>query len=148
MIARDQRHVRVLRIADGSETAVLDLSQTNPPLEWVAYSGAWSGDHVVAPVSAGLAVFDVTADGIALEQVLSLDRDAYPAGVQEPRFADAEGNEILATVDLPPRGAEPAQTFFLDCDRLARTCERGDVAPAPEWLRRVANPSRPLEGGE
>ena len=148
VVARDQRHVRVVRIGDGSETANLDLSQTNPPLEWAAYSGAWSRDRVVAPVSAGLAVFDVTADAIALDQVLTLDRDDYPAGVQEPRFADAQENEIVATVDLPPRGTEPAQTFFLDCDRVARTCERGAAAPAREWLRRVANPSRPLEGGE
>jgi hypothetical protein len=148
VVAPDQRHVRVLKIADGSEIANLDLSQTNPPLEWAAYSGAWSGDRVVAPVSAGLAVFDVTADTVALEQVLSLDRDEYPAGVQEPRFTDAEGDEIVATVDLPPRGATPAETFFLDCDRIDRTCERGDAAPAREWLRRVANPSRPLQGGE
>ncbi|MGB2952451.1 MAG: hypothetical protein WBB74_03530 [Gaiellaceae bacterium] len=148
VVARDRRHLRVLRLADGSEAAQLDLSETNPPLEWAAYSGAWSNGRVVAPVSAGLAVFDVDAETIALEQVLSLDRDAYPAGMQEPRFADDQGNEIVATVDLPPRGPEPAQTFFLDCDRVARTCERGDSAPARDWLRLVGNPSRPLKGGE
>ena len=142
----DQRHVRILDLADGSEAAQLDLSQAATPLEWVAYSGSWDGDRIVAPASAGLAVFRVDGDNVALEQVLSLDRDEFPAGVQEPRFADSAGNEILATVDLPPRGSEPAETFFLDCDRTTRTCSRGEAAPARDWLRLVDNPSRPIGG--
>jgi hypothetical protein len=146
LVAPDDRHLRVLEVDSGREVASLDLSTTELPVEWAGYSGSWVADHVVAPASPGLVVFHVTSSGIDVEQVLALDRDEFPAGVQEPFFADESANTILATVDSPPRAGSPATTALLECDRVARACRRGEPAPAREWLRLVRNPSRP--GGE
>jgi hypothetical protein len=75
---------------------------------------------------------------LTLEQVLSLDRADFPAGVQEPRFVDDDANEIAASADVPPvNGNSGGVSFLLQCDRVARTCERSDPAPAKEWLRSV-----------
>jgi hypothetical protein len=113
----------------------------------VAYSGSWVGDHLVAPASAGLVVFRVGANSLELEQVLSLDRAQFPLGVQEPRFTDAAATEIAATADVPPQNGRPGVSFFLQCDRIARTCERGEAAPAKDWLRPVDRTATTTEGG-
>jgi hypothetical protein len=142
----DSKSVRVLDVATGAERSWLDLTTTSTPLAWVGYSGSWTGRHVVAPANPGLAVFDVSERSIELEQVLSLDSADFPVGVQEPRFADEEANEIVATADVPPAPGRDAVSFFLRCDRTTRTCERGENAPAKGWQRLVDNPSRPKGG--
>jgi hypothetical protein len=105
------------------------------------------GDHVVASASAGLAVFHVESRSLALEQVLSLDRTQFPVGVQEPRFVDDAGNEIAASADVPPMNGNGGVSFLLDCDRVVRTCERGEPAPAKDWLRPVEDTVATDEGG-
>jgi hypothetical protein len=103
VVSPDSTNVRVLDVATGREQAWLDVTTASPALRWVGYSGSWAGDRVVAPSSSGLAVFRVGDESIDLEQVLSLDEAEFPAGVQEPRFAGDDGNEIVATADVPPK---------------------------------------------
>jgi hypothetical protein len=147
VVSGDGTSVRVLDVASGGELSWLDLSTSTPPLRWIAYSGSWVGDHVVAPASAGLAVLHVGSGSLELEQVLSLDRMQFPAGVQEPRFVDQAANEIEAVAEIPPTGGGEAVSVLLQCDRIARSCERGEPAPAKDWLRPVAETPRPDEGG-
>ena len=147
VVSQDGTSVRILNTATGGELSWIDLATATPPLRWVAYSGSWVGDHVVAPASAGLAVFHVDAGSLELEQVLGLDRAEFPAGVQEPRFLDEGGNEIATVADIPPTGAGGGVSVLLDCDRIARVCQRGEPAPAKAWLRLVADTQRPNEGG-
>ncbi|HEX6680114.1 MAG TPA: hypothetical protein VF063_05670 [Gaiellaceae bacterium] len=146
VLSEDATSVRVVDIATGREQSWLDVTTTTPSLRWVAYSGSWVGDHIVAPANAGLAVFQVGPDSLTLEQVLSLDQAQFPAGVQEPRFVDDAGNEIIASADVPPANGSEGLSFLLECDRVARTCERTDAAPAKDWLRRVDDTATP-EGG-
>jgi hypothetical protein len=143
VLSPDSTNVRILDVATGREQGWLDVTTASTALRWVGYSGSWVGDRVVAPASSGLAVFHVSGDSITLEQALSFDQAQFPAGVQEPRFADDAGNEIVATADVPLKNGADGASFFLDCDRVSRTCERGDAAPASDWPRLVANPSRP-----
>ena len=146
VLSEDATSVRVLDIATGREQSWLDVTTATPSLHWVAYSGSWVGDHIVAPANAGLAVFQAGQDSLALEQVLSLDQARFPAGVQEPRFVDDSGNEIAASADVPPANGSGGVSFLLECDRVARTCERTDAAPAKEWLRQVDDTTT-QEGG-
>ena len=139
--------MRVIDIATGREQSWLDVTTATPSLRWIAYSGSWVGDHVVAPANAGLAVFQVGPDSLTLEQVLSLDQGQFPAGVQEPRFVDDAGNEIAASADVPPAKGSGGVSFLLECDRVARTCERTDPAPAKDWLRQVDDTAAE-EGGQ
>jgi hypothetical protein len=147
VLSQDATNVRVLDIATGSELSWLDMTTATPPLAWLAYSGSWVGDHIVAPASAGLAVLHVGSRSLELEQVLSLDHAQFPVGVQEPRFVDAAGNEIAATADIPPAKGNAGVSFLLLCDRIARTCVRGAPAPAKEWLRMVDSTVAATEGG-
>ncbi len=143
VVAPDERHVRLMDVGSGGELATLDLSATSMPVEWASYSGSWVGDHVVAPVSAGLIVFRVSANRIEAEQLLALDRDEFPVGVQEPVFADDSAETVVATADRPPGPEKPASTTVLECNRVARACEEADPVPAHEWLRLVRDVSRP-----
>jgi hypothetical protein len=147
VVGQDGLSVRILNVATGGEQSWTDLATATPPLRWVAYSGSWVGEHVVAPASAGLAVFHVGAGSVKLEQVLGLDRAEFPAGVQEPRFVDDAGTEIAAVADIPPTHAGGGVSVLLDCDRISRTCRRGEPAPAKAWLRLVADTHRHDEGG-
>jgi hypothetical protein len=147
VLSQDATNVRVLNVASGSELSWLDVTTATPPLTWVAYSGSWVGDHIVAPASAGLAILHVSSRSLELEQVLSLDHAEFPAGVQQPRFTDAAGNEIAATADIPPARGRAGASFLLQCDRIARSCDRGEAAPAKEWLRQVDESSASGEGG-
>jgi hypothetical protein len=144
----DSRSVRVLDVATGAEHGWLDLTTTSPQLAWVGYSGSWTDDHVVAAANPGLAIFRVGADSIELEQVLSVDHAEFPVGLQEPRFADEAGDELVATADVPPAAGQPGVSYFLSCDRKTRTCKRGESAPARGWQRLVENPSRPKGGSQ
>ena len=147
VLSQDATNVRVLDIATGSELSWLDVTTATPPLAWLAYSGSWVGDHIVAPASAGLAVLHVGSGSLELEQVLSLDHAQFPVGVQEPRFVDAAGNEVAATADIPPAEGSAGVSFLLLCDRVTRTCVRGEPAPAREWLRLVDRTAGAKEGG-
>jgi hypothetical protein len=84
---------------------------------------------------------------LELEQVLSLDRSQFPVGVQAPRFVDADGNEIAASADIPSAKGTEAVSFLLVCDRIVRSCDRGQPAPAKEWLRLVDRTPAANEGG-
>jgi len=143
VLDQEGTNVRVLDVATGRERSWLDVTTASPALRWVAYSGSWVGDHIVAPASAGLAVLHARPSSLELEQVLSLDRAQFPAGVQQPRFVDDSGNEIEATADVPPSGSAGPISFFLHCDRTTRDCERGPAAPGKDWLRPVQQ-----EGGK
>lgn len=145
LLGPDDRTVRVVRVADGSEVATLGPDAAGSSYDWLLYSGSWVGDEVVAAGSRGLVVFHVDESSISVEQVLDLDRSAIPAGVQEPVLGGADAGRITATADVPPQAGQPAQTFLIDCDRVTRTCLRGDAAPPRDWLRLVENPSRPFE---
>lgn len=145
VLGEDSTSVRVLDIATGREQLWIDVTTATPSLRWVAYSGSWVGDHIVAPASAGLAVFNVGPSSLTLEQVLSLDHAQFPVGVQEPRFVDDAGNQIAASADVPPAHGSGGVSFLLLCDRIARTCERTDAAPAKDWLRQVDDSG--TEGG-
>jgi hypothetical protein len=147
VLSQDATNVRVLDVAAGSELSWLDVTTASTPLSWLAYSGSWVGDHIVAPASAGLAVLHVESRSLELEQVLSLDHAEFPAGVQEPRFVDDAGNEIAATADIPPAKGGAGVSFLLQCDRIARSCERGEPAPAKDWLRLVDGGRTADEGG-
>jgi hypothetical protein len=146
VLSEDATSVRVVDIATGREQSWLDVTTATPSLRWVAYSGSWVGDHIVAPANAGLAVFQVGPDSVRLEQVLSLDHAQFPIGVQEPRFVDDAANEIAASADVPPANGNSGVSFLLQCDRVARTCERTEAAPAKDWLRRVDDTA--TEGGQ
>ena len=137
VVGRDGTNVRVLDIASGRELAWLDVTTASPPLRWIAYSGSWVGEHIVAPSSSGLAVLHAGDGSLSLEQSLSLDQAQFPTGVQEPRFTDAGGNEIAAVADMPPAAGDHGTSSLLQCDRIARTCNRGPSAPAKDWLRPV-----------
>jgi hypothetical protein len=137
VLSQDATDVRVLDVATGRELSWIDVTTATPSLKWVAYSGSWVGDHIVAPASPGLAVFHIGSDSLTLEQVLSLDSAQFPVGVQEPRFVDDAGNVIAASADGPPKNGSGGVSFLLKCDRIARSCERGDAAPAKDWLRQV-----------
>jgi hypothetical protein len=137
VVGEDGTNVRVLDIATGRELAWLDVTTTTPALKWVADSGSWVGDHIVAPASAGLAVFSASGGSLALEQVLALDQAQFPAGVQDPRFTDADGNQIEAVADEPPANGDDGVSFLLSCDRVSRSCLRGDPVPARDWLRPI-----------
>jgi hypothetical protein len=143
VLGADATTVRVLDVATGRELAWLDATTTSPVLRWLGYSGSWTGDSIVAPASSGLAVLRFDGRSLELEQALSLDRAEFPDGVQEPRFADDAATEIVATADVPPMRGDGGKSFFLDCDRVTRTCDRSDGAAGTEWARVVFNPSRP-----
>jgi len=147
VLGQDATDVRVVDVATGRELSWIDVTTATPSLEWVAYSGSWVGDHIVAAASPGLAVFHVDSDSLTLEQALSLDRTRFPVGVQEPRFVDDAGNVISASADVPPDNGAGGVSFLLKCDRIARSCERGDAAPAKEWLRQVDDSAATDEGG-
>ena len=89
----------------------------------------------------------VSSRSLELEQVLSLDHAEFPAGVQQPRFTDPAGNEIAASADIPPANGQAGLSFLLQCDRIARSCDRGAPAPAKEWLRQVDDTAASGEGG-
>jgi hypothetical protein len=147
VLSQDGTNVRVLDIATGSELSWLDVTTATTPLAWLAYSGSWVGDHIVAPASAGLAVLHVASRSLEVEQVLSLDHAQFPVGVQEPRFVDGDGNQIAASADIPPAKGGSGVSFLLQCDRITRTCERGEPAPAKDWLRLVDDTGAADEGG-
>lgn len=85
--------VGVVNVADGSGVATLDLATaskgvateegtgrdvTANRLTYVADSGSWVADEIVASVSGGLAVLRLDTGAIVLEQLLRIDAEMFP----------------------------------------------------------------------
>lgn len=140
--------VRVVALGDREDVARLPLSglyepTTRRPLSYVAYSGSWTDELVVASVSGGIGVFRVDGEDIRVEQLLRLDPDVFPVGVTEPR-GDESGRYIVASVEIVPAPqAAVNQTALIECDRLRLACELGRPAPYVQPPRFLYNPSRP-----
>jgi hypothetical protein len=140
--------VRVVNIANGKVLASLDVADVpkevvGEPITYVADSGSWSEDEVVAAVSGGLAVFRVDAARITLEQTMRVSADAFPTGLLEPRAGES-GRYIATWGELAPRPrAAVSSATILGCDRVTLRCERGRSIAAPLVPRTVYNPSRP-----
>ncbi len=76
--------VSVVDVANGREIETFTLSgEVEPiggqPINYVADSGAWAGETVIAGVTGGLAVFGVRGTR-SCSKVLGVDPDAFPAG--------------------------------------------------------------------
>jgi hypothetical protein len=142
--------VSVLNVADGSTAATLDLSSTGTNVLWASYGGSWSGDSIAARTNAGIAIFRVSGGSIALEQLLQVDRSAFPNGAIEPQFVGGTGRIVARGEGAPGliTGADEDSTATLDCDLAAASCAAGAPEPGRDWLHPVYNPSRPLKGGQ
>jgi hypothetical protein len=140
--------VRVLDVAAGAELATFTLAgarvpPTNDPVRFIVESGSWAGDLVVAQINAGIAVFRVGADKVALEQILGFSADVFPLGPAEPR-TEAGGRRIVVWAELQgrPRQAIPPAAV-VECDRVTLHCRVGPEVPSVPGPRLVYNPSRP-----
>ena len=135
-------HVDVLTVANGTRLASLDLTNIDPSVGVVGYSGDWQGDLVAASSASGVAIFRITENRIELARTL---RAASGQGIAEPRFVGA--SRVTGWTSSSSGGA------FVDCDRASGRCARAVPMPAargtggfPAWRRPVYNPSRPQEG--
>ena len=140
--------VSVVDVADGSELATFTFSdEVDPirgqPINYVADSGAWAGDTVIAGVTGGIAVFRVSQDEIVLEELLGVDPEAFPLGLMEPK-SDATGRYVVAVAELQqkPRAVVP-RVSLMECDLVKRGCVLGRSGPSFLPPRPVYNPSRP-----
>jgi hypothetical protein len=140
--------VRVIELRGGSEVARLSLANerdptTDRPPSYVAYSGSWTRDVVVAAVGGGIGVFRIEERSIELDQLLGLNPDFFPVGVDEPQ-GDASGRYVVASVELAPApGAAVGRRALIECDLVLLACELGSEAPYVQPPRLVYNPSRP-----
>ncbi len=150
-IAKEPRpdpSVAVVDISRGRELARFRFSdnvdqQGEAAIGYVADSGAWTGDIVIAAVTHGLAIFDVSGSRIKLEQLLWVDPDAFPTGLTEPK-SDATGRYIAVGAELMQEpGAVFTRTSIMECDRVERRCVLGRSAPSFLPPRLIYNPSRP-----
>ncbi len=138
----------IVDIASGGEVATFTFSdEVDPirgqPINYVAYSGAWAGDTVIAPATVGLAVFRVADDEIALEELLGVHPEAFPLGLAEPQ-SDETGRYVAASAELMQEpGAAFSRTAIMECDRVERRCVLGRSGPSFLPPRLVYNPSRP-----
>jgi hypothetical protein len=140
--------VRVLDVAAGAELATFTLAgatvpPTDDPVRFILESGSWAGDLVVAQINAGIAVFRVGTDKVALEQILGFSADVFPLGPAEPR-TEAGGRRIVVWAELQgrPRQAIPPAAV-VECDRLSLDCRVGRELASVPGPRLVYNPSRP-----
>jgi hypothetical protein len=137
--------VRVLELRTGRELARLrlDRRRAQATIEWLAESGSWTGDLLMAKASPGVAVFRVASGGIELEQVLEFDRARFPLGVFEPQ-AQPGGRRVVGWAQLEPAPRQPLpDTAVVSCDRETGKCEQGPPISAGLGLRLVYDPSRP-----
>ena len=150
-VAKEPRRapaVAVVDVASGRELASFTFSGEVDPIrrqkiDFVAASGAWAGDRVIAAVTGGLAVFRVTADRVALEELLGVDPEAFPTGLSEPS-SDQTGRYVVAGAELMQRPGAPAtRTSIMECDLVERRCVLGPSAPSFLPPRHLYNPSRP-----
>ncbi len=98
---------------------------------------------MIAAATGGVAVFRISEDEIALEELLGVDPDVFPLGLSEPK-SDETGRYFVAGAELmkKPREAVP-RVALIQCDRVERRCVRGRSAPSFQPPRPVYNPSRP-----
>jgi hypothetical protein len=133
--------VRVLDVGTGSAAARSTLRRTN--MRWLSESGSWSGEHVVAATSRGLAVFRVGGAGIRLAQVVRFPRGTFTTGVLEPRLGPS-GDRIVGWGELESRPREPLpRAVVLECDRVQLRCVSEPPISSAIGPRLVYNPSRP-----
>ena len=133
--------VDLIGVGNGTQLASLDLTTVDPAVGVVSYAGDWEDDLVVAPATAGLAVFRISGRHIALVRTVRVTG----GGVAEPRFES--GSRLTGWTSSAAGGA------FVDCDRVTGRCGRAVPLPTargvnryPTWRRPVYNPSRPQEG--
>jgi hypothetical protein len=140
--------VRVLDVAGGAELATVTLGgatvpPTDEPVRFIVESGSWAGDIVVASVNAGVAVFRVGADEVAVEQILGFRADVFPLGASEPRM-DPAGRRIVIWAELQGRPRQAiAPAAVAECDRLTLDCRVGRQVASVPGPRLVYDPSRP-----
>lgn len=133
--------VRVVDVATGRTGARSTLRRSG--MRWIIDSGSWSGMHVVAATSRGLAVFRLGPAAIRLEQLLRFPRGAFPTGVLEPRFGPSS-RRIVGWGELESRPREPLpRAVVVECDRLRLRCASGPPISSALGPRLVYNPSRP-----
>ncbi len=140
--------VSVVDVANGREIETFTFSgEVQPiggqPINYVADSGAWRGETVIAGVTGGLAVFGVRENEIVLEKVLGVDPDAFPLGLTELK-SDETGRYVVAMAELMQKPRAPAtRTALMECDLVEQLCVLGRSAPSFQPPRPVYNPSRP-----
>jgi hypothetical protein len=140
--------VALVDVATGSELAAFAFAdEVDPivgqPINYVADSGAWVRDAVIAAVTQGVAVFRVSPDGIALDEILAVHPDVFPLGLSEPR-SHGTGRYFTAAAELrqQPRAAF-TRTALIECDRVTRRCVLDRAAPSFQPPRIVYDRSRP-----
>jgi hypothetical protein len=130
----------------GREVASFPLSAvadpvTGRPALWISAPASWVGDRILAATDAGLVVLRASADRLAVEQVLHADLDRLTTGsIYEPRFAGADGREIVWWADVPSGRGPPRSAQFV-CDRYALSCVRTPAVPASAAARPVYDQS-------
>lgn len=140
--------VAVVDVASGRELSSFSFSDQVAPLagakiNYVADSGGWVGDTVIAAVTNGLAVFNVGGERIELEQLLGVDPNGFPTGLTELKSDDTR-RYIFASAELmQQRRAAVTRTSIIECDRVERRCVLGPSAPSYLPPRLIYNPSRP-----
>lgn len=140
--------VSVVDVANGREIAAFKFSREVDPIRgerisYVADSGAWVGEKVIAAVTGGLAVFHVDGNEIALEELLGVDPEAFPLGLAEPK-SDETGRYVVAVAELMQKPRAPvSRTALMECDLVEQLCVLGRSAPSYQPPRPVYNPSRP-----
>lgn len=140
--------VGLVDVATGNEVTVFAFTdEVDPilrqPINYVADSGAWVGDTVIAAATKGVAVFRVTSDAIALEELLAVHPDVFPLGLSEPK-SDGTGRYFTAAAELQQRPrAAFSRTALMECDRVTRRCVLDRAAPSFQPPRIVYDRSRP-----
>jgi hypothetical protein len=141
--AQGRPNVRILEIASAAVVDRLDLTQVDPGVGTVGYTGDWDGDRVVASSASGLVIFRVSPKAIRIERTIRVQGP----GLSEPRFADA-GRHVIAWASTRRGGV------LVDCEGTTARCARFRPLPDahglhgfPVWRRNLYNPSRPLQEG-
>ncbi|MDQ4148381.1 MAG: hypothetical protein M3164_00040 [Actinomycetota bacterium] len=140
--------VAVVDVASGRELATLEFTGGLDPasgrgINYVAESGSWAGETVVAGVTDGLGVFNVTGEEINLQQVLAVDPNVFPIGLTEPKI-DSSGRYVVSVAELMQRPrAAFSRTALMECDLVGHRCVVGRSAPSYQPPRPIYNPSRP-----
>ncbi len=116
---------------------------THAQVSYVAYSGSWERDLVVAAVSNGLAAFRVDRDKIVLDQLIGLHPDVFPTGATEPRLMASDGSIIASVEQIDAPNAALNRMALIECDRIRLICKVGAGSSYSRPPRIVYDPSRP-----
>lgn len=145
---RTQPVVALVEVATGRELAAFAFTNevdpiVDQPINYVADSGAWAGDTIIAAVTKGVAVFRVAGDELALEELLFVHPEVFPLGLAEP-VIDATGRYFTASAELQQRPRTVfSRTSLIECDRDTRRCVLDRSAPSFQPPRIVYDRSRP-----